>query len=321
MGPSGSGKTTLLNVLASRPTGAQSVESTVLINGRPPSKAAFRSTSRFVEQDDALIGALTVRETLAFASRLSTSRAAADRVALIDGLLSSFGLREQADTLVGTPLRKGISGGQKRRLGVASQLITHPKILFLDEPTSGLDSAASWEVVSHLRAVARRDGLLVVASIHQPGQSTFALFDKLLLLSGGKTHYFGSVEGVAGHYASLGREVPLHVNPAEWLLELVNVDFARGRGDAGAEARLEDMRRAWKGSARARELSVAVAEVESRAGEEVVVDEEEEGRRPSLPSVVLTLLHRSFIKSYRDVVVYGIRLAMYLGRSPLSTST
>jgi ABC-type multidrug transport system ATPase subunit len=75
----------------------------------------------------------------------------------IDDLLNSFGLRNQADTIIGTPIRKGISGGQKRRLSVASQLVTAPKILFLDEPTSGLDSAASWEVISFVKEVAKRN--------------------------------------------------------------------------------------------------------------------------------------------------------------------
>ena len=78
-----------------------------------------------------------------------------ERVARIEGLVDSFGLRGQANTIVGTPLYRGISGGQKRRLSVASQLITGPRILFLDEPTSGLDSAASWEVISYIKAVAK----------------------------------------------------------------------------------------------------------------------------------------------------------------------
>lgn len=77
----------------------------------------------------------------------------------IEGLLDSFGLRAQADTIVGTPIRKGVSGGQKRRLSVASQLITGPKIMFLDEPTSGLDSAASWEVVSFIKSVAEENNV------------------------------------------------------------------------------------------------------------------------------------------------------------------
>jgi ABC-type multidrug transport system ATPase subunit len=80
----------------------------------------------------------------------------------IDGLIESFGLRHQANTIIGTPIRKGISGGQKRRVSVASQLITAPKILFLDEPTSGLDSAASFEVISFVKQVAKRNNVSIV---------------------------------------------------------------------------------------------------------------------------------------------------------------
>ncbi|KAK3692840.1 P-loop containing nucleoside triphosphate hydrolase protein [Podospora appendiculata] len=313
MGPSGSGKTSLLNMLASRPStsSTQTTSGTVLINGQQPSPTTFRAISRFVEQEDALIGALTVRETLLFASRLaSATLSGRERRARIDGLLDAFGLAAQADTLVGTPLRKGISGGQKRRVGVASQLITSPRILFLDEPTSGLDSAASWEVMNYLRGVARRNNLIVIASIHQPSTSTFNLFDKLLLLSAGKPHYFGPVAGVASHYASLGYEVPLHVNPAEFLLELVNIDFAADR--ASAALRLDNMQNAWAASPRAKQLAAAVAAAEDTGARQAVELEVAE-TKPGLASLVVTLLHRSFVKSYRDVVAYGIRLAMYTG--------
>ena len=80
----------------------------------------------------------------------------AERKARVEGLLSSFGLHDQADTLIGTPIRKGVSGGQKRRVSVAAQLMTSPRILFLDEPTSGLDSAASWEVMSFVKELAKK---------------------------------------------------------------------------------------------------------------------------------------------------------------------
>lgn len=161
MGPSGCGKTTLLNVLASRPTSAAEVDGNVLVNGATPSKTSFRQMSRFVEQEDVLIGSLTVRETIFFASKLSSTNLSYrnERTTRVDGLLDSFGLREQANTIIGTPIRKGISGGQKRRVGIASQLITAPKILFLDEPTSGLDSAASFEVINHLKNVAKRNNV------------------------------------------------------------------------------------------------------------------------------------------------------------------
>ncbi|KAF5633056.1 ATP-binding protein cassette [Fusarium sp. NRRL 52700] len=310
MGPSGCGKTTLLNVLARRPTNASSVEAEVNINGSHLSLAEFREVSCFVEQEDALIGSLTVRETLEFSSRLASSSSLSkrERIVRINNLLESFGLVEQANTLIGTPIRKGISGGQKRRVGVASQLITSPKLLFLDEPTSGLDSAASLEVVKYLRDVAKRNNLIVICSIHQPSTSTFNLFDKLLLLSGGKTHYFGPVNSVAVYYSEVGSPLPQYVNPAEHLLELVNIDFAQDRGEASRD--LEILQAAWKNSRQASEVNTAIKSAESSGGNWNIDTIE---KRPSMFSLTLTLLHRSFIKSYRDVVAYGIRIAMYLG--------
>ncbi|KAH7243446.1 P-loop containing nucleoside triphosphate hydrolase protein [Fusarium redolens] len=310
MGPSGCGKTTLLNVLARRPTNASSVQAEVDINGSHLSLAEFREVSCFVEQEDALIGSLTVRETLEFSSRLASSSSLSkkERIVRINNLLESFGLVEQANTLIGTPIRKGISGGQKRRVGVASQLITSPKLLFLDEPTSGLDSAASLEVVKYLRDVAKRNNLIVICSIHQPSTSTFNLFDKLLLLSGGKTHYFGPVNSVAAYYAEVGSPLPQYVNPAEHLLELVNIDFAQDRGEASRD--LETLQAAWKNSRQASQVNTAIKSAESSGGDWNLDTIE---KRPSMFSLTLTLLHRSFIKSYRDVVAYGIRIAMYLG--------
>lgn len=310
MGPSGCGKTTLLNVLAHRDaaTGA-TVEGSTSVNGSVPSLAAFRKISSYVEQEDALIGSLTVRETMHFAARLAhkNSLTKAERMRRIDGLLESFGLRNQAHMLIGTPIRKGISGGQKRRVSVASQLITAPKILFLDEPTSGLDSAASWEVISFVKEVAKRNNLIVIASIHQPSTSTFQLFDKLLLLSGGKSHYFGSVEGVEPQFESLGFPMPIHTNPAEFLLELMNVDFASHQ--EAAHERLQEMQKAWIKSPRARELDAHIGTALARVEPLPIA-------KPSATNyavVVMTLVHRSFIKSHRDIIAYGIRIAMYVG--------
>ncbi|KAK2589977.1 hypothetical protein QQS21_012342 [Conoideocrella luteorostrata] len=317
MGPSGCGKTTLLNVLARRPTHARDVQARLLVNGTELSESAFRRITCFVEQEDALIGALTVRETLEFSSRLAnnTSKTSClprkERLLRIDSILASFGLSAQANTLVGTPIRKGISGGQKRRVGVASQLITSPKILFLDEPTSGLDSIASWEVVNYLREVAKRHRLIVICSIHQPSTATFNLFDKLVLLSGGQTHYFGPVSGVLPHYESLGMTVPTYTNPAEFLLDLVNIDFANDSPSAiSASQKLAHLHSQWLASTQHQHSTSAIRAAENTSQPLNLSDD---ARRPSTPSVILTLLHRSFVKSYRDVVAYGIRLAMYTG--------
>lgn len=77
----------------------------------------------------------------------------------VDELIASFGLQTQEDTIVGTPIKKGLSGGQKKRLGVASRLVTDPKILFLDEPTSGLDSTLSYEVMNFIRSIAKQNNV------------------------------------------------------------------------------------------------------------------------------------------------------------------
>lgn len=154
--------------------------------------------------------------------------------------------------------------------------------------------------------------MIIIASIHQPSTATFNLFDKLLLMSHGKTHYFGPVAGVPAHYEALGCPLPVHVNPAEFLLEQVNTDFAAHR--ESALRRLDELQAAWACSPRAKELTAAVAAEEEKGASGGVVEIETSEHKPSLPSLVLTLLHRSFIKSYRDVVVYGIRLAMYTGK-------
>lgn len=136
----------------------------------------------------------------------------------------------------------------------------------------------------------------------------------MLLLSHGKMHYFGPVSSVTEHYESLGYQVPVHVNPAEYLLEMVNTDFASDR--AAAVQGLGEMHRAWMESRRAKELAAAVADVEEKGSGNVELEAAE--KKPSMLRVVLTLLHRSFVKSYRDVVVYGVRLAMYTGRGSTS---
>ena len=160
------------------------------------------------------------------------------------GLTVCNRLERQADILVGTPIRKGISGGQKRRLGVASQLITSPALLFMDEPTSGLDSVASFEVLKYIRKIARRYGLIVIVSIHQPSSTTFQLFDKLLLLSRGKTCYFGDRVDLAPYFAGISHPIPHYVNPAEAVLEFVNDDFASL--DEASTKRLQDIFEAWE---------------------------------------------------------------------------
>ncbi|CAG7971254.1 unnamed protein product [Penicillium salamii] len=314
MGPSGCGKTTLLNVLARRAasSGAKVIGETYVNDSQVDSKTFQRMTS-YVEQEDALIGSLTVQETLKFAADLSLTGSVPkiQRMERIRTLLEAFGIQKQANTIVGTPIRKGISGGQKRRVSVASQLITCPKILFLDEPTSGLDSTASYEVISYAKELARVNNLIIIASIHQPSTTTFKLFDKLLLLSSGRTCYFGKTENTESYFDSIGYSIPLQTNPAEFLLDLVSSDFSGSKEPAGERVRA--IQNAWKESAQSILVDSQICERVNSAEKGTKSWTEEDMTRPNGLSITMALLRRSFIKSYRDVVAYGIRIIMYLG--------
>ncbi|KAF4279407.1 hypothetical protein CNMCM8057_005727 [Aspergillus fumigatus] len=315
MGPSGCGKTTLLNVLARRAaTSGAKTTGECYVNGGALDNATFGRITSYVEQEDALIGSLTVQETLKFAADLSlpSSVSKAQRRDRIQTLLESFGILNQAATLVGTPIRKGISGGQKRRVSVASQLITCPKICFLDEPTSGLDSTASYEVISYVKELAVANNLIVIASIHQPSTTTFQLFDKLLLLSKGKSCYFGPVPQISTYFGSIGHPIPLNTNPAEFILDIVSSDFSDAKEGNAAE-RVRHIQESWLQSAERRAVDNQISQLIEHPEQDRKKITMGELSRPNTASITWSLLHRSFIKSYRDVVAYGIRIVMYLG--------
>ncbi|KAJ6134776.1 hypothetical protein N7523_001098, partial [Penicillium sp. IBT 18751x] len=310
MGPSGSGKTTLLNALAHRVAAAGATTTgSILANGQKLSLQLVRDLSGYVEQEDALIGSLTVRETMVFAARLALPSTATKKEAFqrVDDLIKSFGLQSQSDTIVGTPIKKGLSGGQKKRLGVASRLVTNPKILFLDEPTSGLDSALSLEVCSYIKSIGRRNNLVIVASIHQPSSATFQQFDKLCLLSRGKTCYFGPVAEAATYFGRIGYAIPPETNSAEFFLDLINTDLDK---DGEIVRRTEHICEEWANSAERTQLDETIQKSVQESNNDLA---HYKSVKPSVWMPPAVLLRRSFIKSYRDIMAYGIRIAMYFG--------
>lgn len=146
-------------------------------------------------QEDVFLGTLTVRETITYSAmlRLPSSTTKDDVHEIVENTIVEMGLEECADHLIGNWHLRGISGGEKKRLSIALEIITEPYILFLDEPTTGLDSAAAFFIAHALRNIAR-SGRTIISSIHQPSSEVFALFDDLFLLSNGETVYFGKCE-------------------------------------------------------------------------------------------------------------------------------
>jgi ABC-type multidrug transport system ATPase subunit len=197
MGASGAGKTTLLNVLC----GTESPYSgSVEINGcnLHTQKEKLEGVIGLIPQDDLLIEELTVFENLYYNAKLCfRDRSEEEITGMVHRTLSSLGLLERKDLKVGSPLNKTISGGQRKRLNIALELIREPSILFVDEPTSGLSSRDSENVMDLLRELALK-GKLIFVVIHQPSSEIYKMFDKMIILdTGGYMVYYGNpVEAV-----------------------------------------------------------------------------------------------------------------------------
>lgn len=145
-------------------------------------------------QEDVMLGTLTVRETITYSAHLRLPKTLSKEEVndIVEGTIMELGLQECADRHIGNWHLRGLSGGEKKRLSIALEILTRPRLLFLDEPTSGLDSASAFFVVQTLRNIAHDHVRTVISSIHQPSSEVFALFDHLFLLSGGQTVYFGA---------------------------------------------------------------------------------------------------------------------------------
>ncbi len=184
MGASGAGKSTLLNVLngTNKPTKGE-----VLINGIDihHENEKLEGLIGFVSQDDLLIEELTVFQNLYYNARLCFANYSKEKlVEVVNNTLEDLGLDDIRDMTVGTPLNKKISGGQRKRLNIALELIREPAVLFLDEPTSGLSSRDSENILELMNELTLK-GKLVFAVIHQPSSDIFKMFDKLLILDQG----------------------------------------------------------------------------------------------------------------------------------------
>jgi len=193
----------------------------------------------FVEQDVNFFPHMTVRETLEFrvSLKLGSLITTSERDSVVTNLMQQLGLSKSADTIVGDTKVRGLSGGERKRLSIAVEMISSPSLIFLDEPTSGLDSAAAASLVDKLRQLANQ-GKTVVAVIHQPSQHVFSMFDDLLLLSDGQQMYFGPVKDARGFMEKQGFVPEKEVGTAEYVLECISRFPRLDETDADAKERV-----------------------------------------------------------------------------------
>eukprot|EP00928_Gymnodinium_smaydae_P002677 TRINITY_DN10961_c0_g1_i1.p1 TRINITY_DN10961_c0_g1~~TRINITY_DN10961_c0_g1_i1.p1 ORF type:complete len:631 (-),score=87.62 TRINITY_DN10961_c0_g1_i1:337-2229(-) len=220
MGPSGSGKTTLLSALR------QDIKhgGEVRFDGARFTPA-LRQVIGFVEQDDVVLPALTVRQSLSFLAELRFGIRTPAALKAVEEVIAALRLGRVADSVIGqagAPSR--ISGGERKRLCIARELLAEPRLLLLDEPTSGLDSTMADSVVASMRRLCDAGGVSMVAAIHQPSAHIFTRFDDLYLLREGRVVYMGPIAEAEPFFTSFG----LHRHPsqstAEYLMDLLVLD-------------------------------------------------------------------------------------------------
>ncbi|KAL2558025.1 ABC transporter G family member 1 [Forsythia ovata] len=242
MGASGSGKSTLIDALANR-MAKESLQGTVSLNGEQLESSLLKVISAYVMQDDLLFPMLTVEETLMFAAefRLPRSLSKSKKKMRVQALIDQLGLRNAAKTVIGDEGHRGVSGGERRRVSIGTDIIHDPILLFLDEPTSGLDSTSAYMVVKVLQRIAQ-SGSIVIMSIHQPSYRILGLLDRMIFLSRGHTVYSGSPSNLPLFFSDFGHPIPDNDNRTEFALDLIR----ELEGSPGGTKSLVEFNKTWQ---------------------------------------------------------------------------
>ncbi|XP_053188456.1 ATP-binding cassette sub-family G member 8 [Scomber japonicus] len=317
IGSSGCGKTSLLDIITCRDEGGIMTSGQIMINGKPNTPQLVKKSIAHVRQDDRLLPHLTVRETLVFVAklRLPTHFTQAQRDQRVDDVIAELRLRQCAHTRVGNDYVRGVSGGERRRVSIAVQLLWNPGILILDEPTSGLDSFTAHNLVITLSRLARGNRL-VLLSVHQPRSDIFQLFDLVVLLSSGSAVYCGAARDMVPYFTALGYPCPRYCNPSDFYVDLISIDRRTPDQEAEclerarvlAEHFMEKVRdtddHMWKpaGSSTALTHTGSPQQPNTVKGEEVITISNQRNRLPGRLHQFTILIRRHMYNDYRDLV-------------------
>jgi ABC-type multidrug transport system ATPase subunit len=225
MGESGCGKTTLLNTISGR---VRLESGRICVNGEPITKKHRRTRIGYVLQHDVFFPSLSLKQTLIYTALLRLSEkkySYKDKMQKVEDIIEVLDLYKCQNNLVGNDITfRGLSGGEKKRLSIACELITNPSVLLIDEPTSGLDSFTATQLITTLKNYAQKTSKNVIITVHQPSSRMFKMFDSLLAIASGRTAYFGPTSDMTTHMAHIGLPIEANYNPADFLLEKLKFD-------------------------------------------------------------------------------------------------
>ena len=319
MGSSGAGKTTLLSLLAGDSgsmgaggSGNSFIGGEIILNGRKTDLKLVSKLSGFVYQDDVILPTMTVREAITMSAHLRLPEKTEDSVvqSRVNEMINILGLQKCASTRIGSASSKGISGGERKRVALAMELIPNPSILFLDEPTSGLDTVNAYNVVSLLSELAHETSRTIIVTIHQPPSEIFHMLDDLLLLADGRVVYHGPAAEAVAYFAALGYPCPMYTNPADFFfLELLG--NIRKQNGAGLEKDLsaniaEELCDAWIKS-KEHKLLEAEQELDINSAVGILNIKRFKKEVTSFPHQFSFLFKRAGLNLVRDWMILGVK--------------
>jgi len=228
MGASGAGKTTLLNFL-SRKIVSSTLTSTgeVTLNGKTMEDEDFQAISSYVMQDDMLDSTMTPIETLIFTAQLRMKGSRSEIEERVQHIIKLLRIEKCKNTKIGDSINRGVSGGERKRVSIAVELLSDLPIIFLDEPTTGLDSFNAYEVVNTLNDLSKNNGKMIIFTIHQPASEIFGLIDKLCIMALGRVCYFGERASVFQYFDQARLPIPINYNPFEHFIEVTNLSIVK----------------------------------------------------------------------------------------------
>nr|KAG5714727.1 hypothetical protein BaRGS_000215 [Batillaria attramentaria] len=318
MGASGAGKSTLMNVLTNRNLKDYIVKGDITINGVAVG-SGIRNVSAYVQQDDLFMETLTVRETLKFRAllRMDQRLSRKARMERVEEVINELGLTKCADTQIGGGRsgRRGISGGESKRLSFACEMLTNPPLLFCDEPTSGLDSFMAQSIVQTLQNMASKNHT-VMCTIHQPSSEVFALFDRVLLMAEGRVAFMGSCADAMKFFNNMNYVCPTNFNPADFFV--LTLAIVPGQEDE-CRRKVHAICDGFADSSDAKEITQSIKDVSERANSGAIdLEVAREAKKSTIRyeaswgSQFLTVLWRSWIAGVRDVFLFRVRVMQTL---------